>query len=151
MKASFKNSLLNILTILALTFSIMGVSPAKAAGATRLFGALGNGGKITFTPPSSSASAVITGSPAPAITAFNFASPAATGVINETAHTIALTVPFGTNVTSLVPNITHTGASVSPIVASSVNFNDSTPRPAHGHKAAARRWPMWTTVRAGRR
>ncbi|MDD3148875.1 MAG: DUF5018 domain-containing protein, partial [Candidatus Riflebacteria bacterium] len=51
---------------------------------------------------------------AKAITAFNFASPAATGIINETAKTVALTVPYGTDVTALVPTITHTGASVSP-------------------------------------
>ncbi len=36
-------------------------------------------------------------SQAKAITAFSFTSPAATGVINQGAHTIALTVPFGTN------------------------------------------------------
>ena len=42
-------------------------------------------------------------SPAKALTAFSFASPAATGVINEGAHTIALTVPFGTNVTPWWP------------------------------------------------
>jgi Domain of unknown function (DUF2341)/Cadherin-like beta sandwich domain/Divergent InlB B-repeat domain len=49
-----------------------------------------------------------------AITAFNFASPAATGVVTESTHQVAVTVPFGTNVTALVPTITITGASVSP-------------------------------------
>ena len=49
-----------------------------------------------------------------AVTAFNFTSPAATGTVNEGAKTIAVTVPFGTDVTSLTPSITHTGASVSP-------------------------------------
>ena len=38
-------------------------------------------------------------------------SPAVTGTINEAAHTIALTVPFGTNVTALVATFTTTGAS----------------------------------------
>jgi hypothetical protein len=42
------------------------------------------------------------------ITAFSFASPAATGVVNETLRTIALAVPYGTNVSALVPTITTT-------------------------------------------
>ncbi|MFC3747289.1 S-layer homology domain-containing protein [Paenibacillus sp. GCM10012306] len=51
---------------------------------------------------------------AKAITAFGFAglSPAVTGTVNESNKTIALTVPYGTNVTSLVPTFTTTGASV---------------------------------------
>jgi hypothetical protein len=48
--------------------------------------------------------------PAKAITAFSFTSPAVTGVINETAHTIAASVPFGTDVTALVATFTTTGA-----------------------------------------
>ena len=51
-------------------------------------------------------------SPAKDITAFSFTSPAATGTISGTA--IAVSVPHGTNVTALVPTITHSGASVSP-------------------------------------
>ena len=50
--------------------------------------------------------------PAKAITAFSFASPAATGVITESAHTIAVSVPFGTDVSALVASFTTTGASV---------------------------------------
>ena len=52
-----------------------------------------------------------------AISSFNFQSltPVVEGVINETDHTIFLTVPFGTDVTTLVPTITSSsGASVSP-------------------------------------
>ena len=50
------------------------------------------------------------------ITAFSFntLTPNVTGTVNEGAKTIALTVPYGTDVTTLVPTITHTGASVSP-------------------------------------
>jgi hypothetical protein len=43
---------------------------------------------------------------AKAITAFSFTSPAATGTVNESAKTIAVTVPYGTNVTSLVATFT---------------------------------------------
>jgi Protein of unknown function (DUF1566) len=56
----------------------------------------------------------VAANPAKAITAFSFSSPVAPGSINESAHTIALTVPFGTNVSALAPSITITGASVSP-------------------------------------
>ncbi len=45
------------------------------------------------------------------ILTFDFATPAATGIVDATAHTVALTVPFGTNVTALVPTFTlSTGA-----------------------------------------
>ena len=50
-----------------------------------------------------------------AITAFNFTSPAATGTVTEATHTIAIAVPFGTDVTDLVPTIAiSSGASISP-------------------------------------
>jgi len=57
-----------------------------------------------------------------AITAFSFTSPAATGVITEASHTIAITVPFGTVVTALVPTIIHTGSSISPATGVANNF-----------------------------
>jgi hypothetical protein len=50
--------------------------------------------------------------PAKEITSFSFAAPAATGVINEADKKIAVTVPFGTDVTNLTPTIVHTGASI---------------------------------------
>jgi hypothetical protein len=60
-----------------------------------------------------------------AITAFSFASPAATGTINEGAHTIAVTVPYGTNVTALVASFTTTGASVK--VGNTAQVSGTTP------------------------
>ncbi len=62
-------------------------------------------------------------STAKAITAFIFTSPSATGIINETNHTIAVDVPNGTDVTSLIPSITHTGNSISPISGTAQNFS----------------------------
>ena len=47
------------------------------------------------------------------LTSFSFASPAATGTINGSAMTIAVTVPNKTDVTALVATFTTTGASVS--------------------------------------
>ncbi len=56
----------------------------------------------------------VAASPAKAITAFSFQglAPPVVGTINEAAHTIAATVPSGTNVTALVATFTSTGASV---------------------------------------
>jgi len=67
----------------------------------------------------------IAASPAKAITAFSFTSPAATGTINENAKTIAVTVPNGINVTALAATFTTTGASVN--VGSAVQVSGTTP------------------------
>jgi hypothetical protein len=56
------------------------------------------------------------------ITAFDFSDPAAIGVIGEASHAISLAVPFGTDVTALVPNIVHTGASISPASGTAQDF-----------------------------
>ncbi|RJE88734.1 DUF5018 domain-containing protein [Paenibacillus sp. 1011MAR3C5] len=66
----------------------------------------------------------VAASPAKAITAFGFASPAVAGTINEAAGTITVHVPYGTNVTSLIPTITHTGASISPTSGTARNFTN---------------------------
>lgn len=55
------------------------------------------------------------------ITAFGFTVPAVTGVITGT--NIAVTVPFGTNVTSLSPVVTHTGTGISPALDSAIDFS----------------------------
>jgi hypothetical protein len=47
-----------------------------------------------------------------AITAFSFPSLGVIGTINETSHTIATTVPVGTNVTALIATFSTTGTSV---------------------------------------
>ena len=59
------------------------------------------------------------------ITAFNFAglNPIVVGVIDETDHTVSLIVPFGTNVTTLVPTITiSSGATINPNTGVTQNF-----------------------------
>ena len=59
--------------------------------------------------------------PAPkAITAFEFSDPYSVGEIDEGMKTISVTVPYGTNVTSLLPTISYIGTSISP--------NDSMPQ-----------------------
>jgi hypothetical protein len=57
-----------------------------------------------------------------AITAFIFTTPVATGIITESSHTIAITVPYGTAVTSLTPIIKDTGASLSPASGGEKDF-----------------------------
>jgi len=53
------------------------------------------------------------GSTAKALTAFSFAGfPGSAGTINEPAKTVAVTVPFGTNVTALVATFATTGNNV---------------------------------------
>jgi uncharacterized repeat protein (TIGR02543 family) len=66
----------------------------------------------------------VAANPAKSITAFNFTSPAATGLINNTVHTIAVNVPYGTDITGLIPTITHTGASISPASGVAQNFTN---------------------------
>ena len=59
-----------------------------------------------------------------AITTFSFPTiPSAVIEINESVKTINVTVPYGTDVTSLEPAITHTGVSYSPTVVQ--NFSTS--------------------------
>jgi formylglycine-generating enzyme required for sulfatase activity len=62
---------------------------------------------------------------AKAITAFNFTNPPATGIITESSHTIAVTVPFGTDVKFLTPTIVHTGVSINPASGEEHDFTNS--------------------------
>jgi len=63
-------------------------------------------------------SVIVAENSAKAITALSFPTLSDANVaIDEAAHTISITVPHGTDVTSLTPTITHTGASVSPTSA----------------------------------
>jgi len=62
---------------------------------------------------------------AKAITAFSFTNPAAVGCIDETAKTVFVIVPQGTNVTSLIATFTMTGTSVR--VGSVTQISGTTP------------------------
>ena len=65
---------------------------------------------------------VVIKSDSKAVTAFTFASPPALGII--TGSLITVTVPYGTNITALVPGITHTGASISPASGIAQDFTN---------------------------
>jgi hypothetical protein len=62
---------------------------------------------------------------AKAITSFSFVSPSATGTINEATKTIAVTVPYGTDVTTLVATFITTGKSVN--IGSTTQVSGTTP------------------------
>jgi hypothetical protein len=51
------------------------------------------------------------------------------GIINETAKTIAVTVPAGTDLRSLAPTIYHTGVLISPISGEPKDFRNSITNP----------------------
>jgi hypothetical protein len=57
------------------------------------------------------------------ITGFYFTSPPATGIIDEAAKTITVTVPSGTSLGGLVPTVYYTGASLDPASGAAVNFS----------------------------
>jgi hypothetical protein len=68
----------------------------------------GDGSTATYTVTVTAASVT-----AKAITAFSFAGyPGTTGIIDETAKTIAVTIPYGTDVTALKATFTTTGSNV---------------------------------------
>jgi hypothetical protein len=66
----------------------------------------------------------VTDSAAKVITSFSFVTPPAVGVINESAGTISVTVPYGTNVTALTPIILGSGVSLSPASGITRNFTN---------------------------
>ncbi|MBF0407395.1 MAG: hypothetical protein HQM10_08575, partial [Candidatus Riflebacteria bacterium] len=88
----------------------------------------------------------IAANPAKAITAFNFTSPSVTGVVNESAKTVALTVPFGTTVTALVPTITHTGASIAPNTGVAQNFTNPVTYTVTAADATTQQYVVTVTV-----
>ncbi|MBU3924335.1 DUF5018 domain-containing protein, partial [Patescibacteria group bacterium] len=68
---------------------------------------------------------IYTASSAKNIISFDFASPAVTGTIDNAAHTVALTVPYGTDVTALAPTIViSANATISPLTGVAQNFTN---------------------------
>ena len=63
-------------------------------------------------------------SSAKSITGFSITIPSIEGTIDETARTISLTVPWSTPLTSLMPAIVHTGASLSPSSLAAQDFTN---------------------------
>jgi hypothetical protein len=90
---------------------------------------------------------VAAGSTANDILTFDFATPATTGIIDATAHTVALNVPFGTDVTALVPTIAvSTFATVSPATAVAQNFTAPVVYTVTAQDGTTQAWTVTVTV-----
>ena len=72
-------------------------------------------------------------------------------MVNEGAKTIALTVPYGTDVTALVPTITHTGASVSSNTGVAQNFTNPVTYTVTAADASTQAYTVTVTVAASPR
>ncbi len=115
-----------VVTALVPTISYTGASINPASGAANDFS---SSKTYTVTAADSSTqeyivSVTVSASDAKAITSFTFPESTSTA-INETAHTIAVTVPYGTVVTALVPTISYTGASINPASGAANDFSSS--------------------------
>jgi hypothetical protein len=105
-------------TALVATFTTTGAS-VKVGSTVQISGTTANNftSPVTYTVTAADATTqdytvtiAVAASPAKAITAFSLAG--VVGTINETGKTIAVTMPFGTDVTALVATFTTTGANV---------------------------------------
>jgi len=84
--------------------------------------------------------------PTKAITAFTIPGQVGETTINESAHTIALTMPYGTDVTALVPTITITGTSVSPLSGVAHDFTSPAPYTATAEDASTQNYIVTVAV-----
>ena len=98
-----------------------GITPNNFTSPVAYIVTASDGSKVTYT-----VTVTVASNSAKAITAFSFVGfPEATGVINEAAKTIGVTLPFGTNVTNLIAKFTTTGIDVQ--VGATVQTSGSTP------------------------
>jgi hypothetical protein len=120
-------------TALVATFSTSGTS-VKVGSTAQVCGTTPNNftSQVTYTVTAADASTqsyvvsvTIAPSSAKALTAFSFATLAVTGTVNEIAHTVAVTVPYGTDVTALVATFSTSGTSVK--VGSTAQVSGTTP------------------------
>jgi len=85
------------------------------------------------------------------ILTFDFAAPAVVGTVNATDHTVALTVPFGTVLTALVPTITISeGATISPLSGVATDFTGAVTYTVTAEDLTTQVWTVTVTVTAGR-
>jgi PGF-pre-PGF domain-containing protein len=113
-------------TSLVPTIEYTGMSISPGTGVTQNFKS-----PITYTVTAADSTTqrytvtvTIVANSARSITGFKFTEldPVVTGVIDERSQTVSLKVPYGTNITALVPAIEHTGAGISPETGVAQNF-----------------------------
>lgn len=83
------------------------------------------------------------------ITSFFITSPEIIGTIDTANHTITVTVPYGTDVTALVPAITYTGRSIRPASGAAQNFTGAVTYTVTAEDATAKDYTV--TVKASAR
>jgi hypothetical protein len=135
-------------TALVPTIALTGASVSPASGTAQDFTS-----PVTYTVTARdgstqtyAATVLVMAESAKAITSFAFASPAATGTINETDHTIEVTVPNLTNLTALVPTIAHSGASLSPASGTARDFTNPLTYTVRAKNASIQTYTVTVTV-----
>lgn len=127
-----------------------GASISPASGTARSFSSA-----VTYTVTAEDGTAqayrvTVTVSPyssAKRITSFKFNNlTGATGVINETDRTIAVTVPQGTDRSGLVPTVTYEGASISPASGVAKNFTSPVTYRVTAEDGTSRTYTVTVTV-----
>jgi len=137
-------------TALIPSITITGASVSPASGVAHNFTATSTY-TVTANDASTQAYSVIvtfTPNPAKAITSFTIPTQVGSTTINESAHTIALNVPYGTSLTALVPSIIITGASVSPASGVANNFTATTTYTVTAADASTQAYTANVTVNA---
>lgn len=135
-------------TALVPTIAHTGASISPASGTAQDFT-----GPVTYTVTARdgstqaySATVLVMAESAKAITSFAFASPAATGTINETDHTIEVTVPNLTDRSALVPTIAHSGASLTPASGTARDFTNPVTYTVRAKNASIQTYTVTVTV-----
>ena len=83
------------------------------------------------------------------ILTFAFTTPAVNGTVNSTAHTVAVTVPSGTNVTALSPGITISdGADIDPASGAAQDFTNPVTYTVTAEDQSTQDWVVTVTVSA---
>jgi hypothetical protein len=80
------------------------------------------------------------------ITAFTIPGQTGATTIDESAHTIAVTVPYGTDVTTIAPSITIIGASVSPASGVAHDFTNPSTYTVTGEDTLTQDYTVTVTV-----
>jgi hypothetical protein len=82
----------------------------------------------------------------PEILVFYFNNPLAVGLVNQTADTITVTVPPGTNTKALTPTLYFNGVSVRPSSGTTSNFDSSVPYTVTGSTGITRSYLVTVTA-----
>jgi len=69
-------------------------------------------------------------------------------IVDDVEHTVVISVPYGTSLTSVVPTIDHNGASISPASGVAQNFTSSVEYTVTATDASTQAWTVSVTVLA---